>query len=487
MSGDAPVTWSKKADDDQANAADALSAAAARLEMVGRGPMSPVKDPRPRDAPKSGNRRLRKPGGAGFDGTVVTEDGDTAEVPKHMESDVGGLAPFDNVPLEAPESEVPTRAFEKRLSIGAKGDDADMSDEEEESEEEPEPTEFRCPNVGCTSGTFDTKSKLATHERQCKCPAPPLVPVDDDAAAALNDFDTRSEAARRSNRRDRLVTKELGLYKPSSETKRWSSTKKLQELRKLIASDAKKLEKNDPVKPVVAYRADKGAGAQRYLCLGGRKQASKAPQLGFARKTGYTAGNPILCQLIGDVADGKVTNEFVGARWPTEGDWTDPSIIKVALDQSGRAAVSLEKIAQEQADDRAKHAAKMKATAADDAKQHQDWCRVALATPNVGAVWTRYMSRTKNKPYWHNAATGRSTWEDPSAFVKTPRVPLPPASDPEARKLAIAATYASRPRGRGLGDLISPDPEVRARAIAATTGDQTYGASRAPNVGALGN
>ena len=37
-----------------------------------------------------------------------------------------------------------------------------------------------------------------------------------------------------------------------------------------------------------------------------------------------------------------------------------------------------------------------------------------------------------------------------------------------------------RQRGRGLGDLISPDPEVRARAIAATTGDHTYDASRAP-------
>jgi len=42
------------------------------------------------------------------------------------------------------------------------------------------------------------------------------------------------------------------------------------------------------------------------------------------------------------------------------------------------------------------------------------------------------------------------------------------------------APNVRRQRGRGLGDLISPDPEVRARAIAATTGDHTYDASRAP-------
>ena len=117
-----------------------------------------------------------------------------------------------------------------------------------------------------------------------------------------------------------------------------------------------------------------------------------------------------------------------------------------------------------------------------DAKQHQDWCRVANATPNAGAgAWTRYMSRTKNKPYWHNAATGQSTWKDPWAIVETPRVALP--TEPEALKLAIAATYASRPRGRGLGDLISPDPAVRARAVAARTGGAGASqgdASRAP-------
>ena len=97
MSADDPVTWSQKADDDQANATDAISEAEARLEMVGRGPMSPPKDSRPRDDPKSGNPAPRKPGGAGFDGTVVTEDGATAEVPKHMEHDVGGRTLFDNV------------------------------------------------------------------------------------------------------------------------------------------------------------------------------------------------------------------------------------------------------------------------------------------------------------------------------------------------------------------------------------------------------
>ena len=97
---DAPATWSERADDDQANAADALSAAAAQLDMVGRGPMSPPKEPRPREAPKSDNRRPRKPGGAGFDGTVVTEDGASAEVPKQMEDDVGGKSPFDNVAVD---------------------------------------------------------------------------------------------------------------------------------------------------------------------------------------------------------------------------------------------------------------------------------------------------------------------------------------------------------------------------------------------------
>ena len=44
------------------------------------------------------------------------------------------------------------------------------------------------------------------------------------------------------------------------------------------------------------------------------------------------------------------------------------------------------------------------------------------------------------------------------------------SAEPEAQMRAVAGTYASRPRGRGLGDLISPDPEVRARAVAARTG-----------------
>ena len=177
-----------------------------------------------------------------------------------------------------------------------------------------------------------------------------------------------------------------------------------------------------------------------------------------------------------------MTNEFVGARWPTEGDWTDATIIKIARDTGGGGEkISLGRIAQEQADDRATRAKDLAAADAADAAAFQEWCRVAHATPNAGAgAWTRYMSKTKNKPYWHNAATGQSTWKDPWAFVETPRVPLPPASDPEARKLAIGATYASRPRGRGLGDLMSPDPAARARAVAAMTGDAgAYDASRA--------
>ena len=145
---DAPVTWSEKAEADQADAADAISGATARLDMVGRNPTSPPKDPRPRDAPKSGNPAPRKPGGAGFDGTVVTEDGDTAEVPKHMEADVGGKTLFDDVSVDG----------------------------EEESEEEP--TEFKCDHVGCAKPPFATLRALRAHQKSCKCPKPELVPVE---------------------------------------------------------------------------------------------------------------------------------------------------------------------------------------------------------------------------------------------------------------------------------------------------------------------
>ena len=73
--------------------------------------------------------------------------------------------------------------------------------------------------------------------------------------------------------------------------------------------------------------------------------------------------------------------------------------------------------------------------------------------------------------------------DDPWAFVEAPRVAL--SAESEAQMRDVAGAYASRPRGRGLGDLISLDPEVRARAIndgiAATTGDAgAYDASRAP-------
>ena len=141
--------------------------------------------------------------------------------------------------------------------------------------------------------------------------------------------------------------------------------------------------------------------------------------------------------------------------------------------------ISLEKIAQESKDDRAQHAKDLEAKAAADAKQHQDWCRVAHATPNAGApVWTRHVDKASGRPYWYNAAKGRTTWDDPSAFVARSRVAL--TADSEERKRSIAGAYARRQRGRGLGDLISPDPAARARAIAATTGDHTYDASQAP-------
>ena len=183
--------------------------------------------------------------------------------------------------------------------------------------------------------------------------------------------------------------------------------------------------------------------------------------------------------MIADVADGKVTNEFVGARWPTEGDWTDATIIKVAHDKGGgRAAISMARIAQEKKDDRATHTADLAATEVADAAAFQNWCRTAHATPNVGAPdWTRKVDAS-GTPYWVDEPTGRTRSDDPWAFVATPRVAL--SAEPEAQMRSVAGTYASRPRGRGLGDLISLDPEVRARAVAARTGGAAAdGASRA--------
>ena len=413
----------------------------------------------------------------------AAEEGETAEVPRDMLDDVGGGAPFDKVPRDAPAPapEVLTDQLGKRLSISkdAGGSDASMSDDEEEESEEEAP--IMCPNEGCDKGPFKNAAGLAGHVRRCKFPAPALEPVDEDAAAALADFEKRHAAA---TNKVNLVSKELGLYKDSSETKQWRPQRKLQELRKLIASDAKKLEKTDPVKPVVAWDAGEGAGAKKYLCLGGKKQASKAPELEFAKKTGLTAGGNWLGELIRDVADGKVKHDIVGARWPTDEDLNDDSIIKIARDfASGGPPISLARIAQEKADDRATRVADLEAKEEADAKQHRDWCRVACATwndYNGKPVWTRHVDKASGKPFWHNAATRQSTWKDPSAFVKTRRVALP--ADPEGQKRAIAGEYARRARGRGsgLGDLISPDPEVRARAIAATTGDTTYDASRAP-------
>ena len=123
---------------------------------------------------------------------------------------------------------------------------------------------------------------------------------------------------------------------------------------------------------------------------------------------------------------------------------------------------------------------RVEATGVADAKQHRDWCRTANATSNVGASeWTRHVGKESGRPFWHNAATGQSHWTPPWTFVEAPRVALPAES--EAQMRAVAGTYASRQRGRGLGDLISLDPEVRARAVAARTGGAgAYDASRAP-------
>ena len=121
------------------------------------------------------------------------------------------------------------------------------------------------------------------------------------------------------------------------------------------------------------------------------------------------------------------------------------------------------KIAQEKKDDRAKHAADLAATEAADAEAFQNWCRTAHATPNVGAPdWTRKVDAS-GTPYWVDEPTGRTRSDDPWAFVATPRVVLP--AEPEARMQTVAGVYASRPRGRGLGDLMSEDPVVLARAV----------------------
>ena len=184
--------------------------------------------------------------------------------------------------------------------------------------------------------------------------------------------------------------------------------------------------------------------------------------------------------MIADVADGKVKHDIVGARWATEGDWEDDTIIRIARDAGGGGGtISLGRIAQEQAEDRATRTDDWEAKATADEEQHQYWCRVANATPNFGApVWTRKVDES-GTPYWEDEVTGRTRFDDPWAFVETPRVALP--TEPEALKLAIAARYASRPRGRGLGDLMSEDPVVRARAVAARTGGAgAYDASRAP-------
>ena len=401
MSADAPVTWSQKADDDQANAADAIREAEARLDMVGRGPMSPPKDSRPRDDPKSGNPAPRKPGGAGCDGTVVTEDGATAEVPPNMAAEVGGKSLFDDVSVDG-----------------------------DESEESEEPTEFKCDHLGCPKPPFSTLQKLKAHQRQCKFPAPPLVPVDADAAAALKAFDEGYKAA--SNKAN-LVGKALTAYMDIKKTKGWGGPKKLEELRKLIAAGAKKLEKTDPVKPVVVRRADKGPGAKEYLFEGGCKPASKSPELDFAAATGYTAGSSALARLIGAVAEGKEKHESVGARWATEGDWTDATIIRIARGKPGGVRIGLGQIAQERKDDSAKREAAVTASM-ERLKLHQE-------------TLFRHAERTANR-----GAPARPS--GPMAFERVPSV-MPDASPDERKKAMVAKMRAALSQAKGLGDLKS--------------------------------
>ncbi|CAH0364691.1 unnamed protein product [Pelagomonas calceolata] len=409
----------------------------------------------------------------------AVEDGETAEVPPNMREEVGGGGPFDNVPLDppAPAPEVLTDQLGKRLSISkdAGGSDASMSDDEEEESEEEAP--IMCPNQGCGKGPFKNAAGLRAHQGKCKCPAPPLVPVDDEAAAALKEFEEGLAAA---TNKVNFVLKELGLYKDLNKkpANKWGNARKLEELRKLIASGAEKLEKKEGAgisKPVVVWCADEGLDAQVLLCLGGVRQASKLESLDFAGKV--DAGVDAIRKLIKAVADGTEKHDIIGARWPTDDDWKDATITKVAPNKHGGSRlIGLGQIEQEQADDRATRAKDLEARAAADAKQHRDWCQVAHATPNAGApVWTRHVDKASGRPYWYNAAKGRTTWDDPSAFVARSRVELP--ADPEEQKRAIAATFARRQRGRGLGDLISPDPAARARAVAATTGDHTYDAS----------
>ena len=78
---DAAMRWQERADDSRSALDADVDDAARRLEMVGRGPASPDKSARPRDAPGSANRRPRKAGGERPDGRVPLTQDATDEVP----------------------------------------------------------------------------------------------------------------------------------------------------------------------------------------------------------------------------------------------------------------------------------------------------------------------------------------------------------------------------------------------------------------------
>ena len=127
-----------------------------------------------------------------------------------------------------------------------------------------------------------------------------------------------------------------------------------------------------------------------------------------------------------------MTNEFVGARWPTEGDWTDTTIIRIAQDTGGGGhLISLGRIAQEQKADCAKREAAETASM-ERLKLHQE-------------ALFRHAERTAN----HGAPPRPS---GPMAFVRVPSH-LPDASPDERKKAMAVAMRNIMSKVRGLGDL----------------------------------
>ncbi|CAH0378567.1 unnamed protein product [Pelagomonas calceolata] len=105
---DAAMTWQERADDSRSALDADVDDAARRLEMVGRGPGSPDKAARPRDAPGSANRRPRKSGGERPDGGVPLTQDATDEVPP----------PKSQYEIERDERIARNEAFMRSLGLG---------------------------------------------------------------------------------------------------------------------------------------------------------------------------------------------------------------------------------------------------------------------------------------------------------------------------------------------------------------------------------